>query len=98
MMNCPPPMPGMNITISIDLGAMMGNPGICDEPEPPCDDEKLTFFNENNRPKGGFGGAKDSMCEKLGKHGEQKTPESEEDCGPGDSEVGEDKKKKFFNH
>lgn len=91
MMNCPQ-TPGMNITISIDLGAMMGNPGICEEPEPPCED-KLTYFNENNRPKG-FGGAKDAMCEKLCGPDKQKAPDSEKDSGPGEAEAGDDKDEK----
>lgn len=71
MMQCPPPMPGngINITVSIDLGSMLGSP--CKPEMPPCpeDDDKLTYFNEANRPKPKslMGGAIDDVQGKFGK-------------------------------
>lgn len=60
---------GMSITISIDLGEFMGNP--CPPPMPcDMDEDKLTYFNENNRPKDpgceGFRDARSKLLEKFG--------------------------------
>lgn len=78
MMQCGPQMPGggINITVSIDLGAMLaGKPGPCPQPE---DDDKLTYFNEANRPKkGGFSGAMDCVRSKYG--GKSNEPEGTSD-------------------
>lgn len=80
MPECMPPCPGkgMSITISIDLSDFLGGPAdyyptkpSCSLPETPvgpkqpCDPEKLTYFNENNRPKEecaqGFRAARDNV-------------------------------------
>lgn len=63
-----PPCPGngMNITISIDLGNFLGRPNI--PPCPPSEEceDKLTYFNENNKPKKhGFDKAMDNMKSKF---------------------------------
>lgn len=62
-----PPMPGggMNITVSIDLGSMLGGrPPMPPCPPPECEDEGTIYFNEGSKPKpkGGFGSIKDFIC------------------------------------
>lgn len=67
---CQPPCPGkgMNITISIDLGDFFGvAPQLPSQEEPGiCDEDKLTYFNEDNRPnpecKPGFKEVLDELC------------------------------------
>lgn len=83
--DCMPPMMnrGIGITISIDLGDLFG-PGLCMPGEKPkeSDDDKLTFFNENNRPKkhgDGFKGALDNVCGPGKKEPKEDEADEEED-------------------
>lgn len=88
----PMPQHGMQITVSIDLGNFLGGP--CPPPMPEeCDDEKLTFFNENNRPEKpkGFGDAASKAFEKFGK-----PKKSEEESNSECDEEDEKKEKKEF--
>lgn len=95
MMQCPP-VPPMNITISIDLGSMFGNPGAaCKLPEPPCDEEgKITYFNENNKGRGGFGGAVDNVCRAAGCPEKKENQASEKQIGPGPNSGSDEPKEK----
>lgn len=96
---CPMPGNGMSITISIDLGDFLGGPPCSPEPEE-CDDDKLTYFNEANRPKrSGFREAVGNAAEKLGHRPEKPKPfedKSFSDEDEEDKKKKEDKEEKFL--
>ena len=95
---CPVPGKGMSITISIDLGDFLG--GTPCPPEPDDDgDDKLTYFNEANRPKrSSFREAVENAAGKMG-HLPKKPRPFEDKSFSGederDEEEKEDKEDKF---
>lgn len=90
MMGCEPPMPGkgINITVSIDIGDMLGcKQGMQDKPYQDDECDKLTYFNEANRSKKSLmGDAIDGVRGKFGKPKEKGRPfDGSSFSGEGDS-------------
>lgn len=108
MQECMPPMPGggINVTVSIDLGSLMGCPP-CPPPCPPstslrnmpCDPERdleaegyKTICFDGESSKGSFEKARDNVAGRFGGKPDDKKPDKESNSFSDESED-ENKKK-----